>query len=188
MTGGDRTVGILTLGALLVGVPAEARAQDAVKMRTVDVPRIGRQAPEVILPYVTRQGPGPVDQPFRLSAELGRVVVLLFHAGDGFLGELTGQVDSLLGRNGVLAVVTPDSAEGIVDRATRLALPYKSLTDGGGEVSRRFGFGNRVPGDGGVAWVVSPLGKMTGRVTGLRTGNPAALAELGRLVEKSRKE
>jgi len=71
---------------LMLAIAQSARAQDtgAVKLHLSleDAVRTGRSAPAIVLPYATADSAGPVTQPFDLSKELGRVVVLLFYPGD----------------------------------------------------------------------------------------------------------
>lgn len=168
------------------GLAAQAKGTDPVKMHTISLPRIGNEAPDATLPWATREGPGPVDQPFRLKAELGRVVVLLFNAGDGLLGQLADRADSLFRGDVVVAVVSRDSLSGSVQRANRFALPFKFLGDVDGSTSRRYGIGNAAAAGGAVAYVVSPLGRLASRVEGLGTGDPAGLERLGREVVVAR--
>src|SRR5262245_6429780 len=69
-----RVVGGLVLMTAAAAVPARAQ----LKLALVGDPKVGQDAPDFSLSYITSQGPGPADQPFRLRAELGRKVVLVF--------------------------------------------------------------------------------------------------------------
>ena len=78
---------LLGIGALLLtlAMPAAAQAGDQpVRLRLLldDAPSVGRKAPAIVLPYATRSGVGPADQPFTLAREIGRVVVLVFYPGN----------------------------------------------------------------------------------------------------------
>src|SRR5262245_25168902 len=75
--GVGRGIGMMTglvVGSLLTAPPVGAQLKAAL----VGDPKVGEDAPDFALSYLTAQGPGPADQPFRLRAELGRTVVLLF--------------------------------------------------------------------------------------------------------------
>ena len=72
---------VLTLPASPLARPSASQAQEPVKAHVMGDPMPGREAPAFSLPYLTAEGPGPADQPFKLRAELGRVVVLAFVPG-----------------------------------------------------------------------------------------------------------
>lgn len=65
-------------GLVLVATLAGPVSAQKLRAAVMGDPTMGRPAPEVVLPYWSNGTPGPADQPFRLSAELGRVVVLAF--------------------------------------------------------------------------------------------------------------
>jgi hypothetical protein len=64
------------VGLALAIAAAETQAQ--VRVGVVGNPAVGKAAPELVFPYFSAAGAGPADQPFRLGAELGRAVVVIF--------------------------------------------------------------------------------------------------------------
>lgn len=142
----------LLLAVTLVWGTVPAVAQDnsdpiSIRLRVEEDVRVGRQAPQVVLPYATSQGAGPADQPFDLRKELGHVVVLAFYPGDftpGCLAEwraLSDRAGTLFGPGVVLAGISVDPIESHVRFARELELParFKLLSDTGLSVTRRYG-------------------------------------------------
>lgn len=136
-------------GIALVAAPLAAQ-DDAgtrpvsVKLRLADEVRVGRAAPQFVLPYATRDGLGPVDQPFSLAKELGQVVVLAFYPGD-FTPGCTAEWRAFAERSGtlfgpgvVVAGISTDSLETHVRFARELDLPFKLLSDPSLDVARRY--------------------------------------------------
>ncbi len=130
---------------------AQAPATKAVLIQDT---RPGRRVPDLKMPYVTKGGPGPADQDFRLSAELGRTVVLLFYprpagteADSGEWGAVTRLTDSLLARGVVMAAVGPDRPENQVAFASQTGFSGKLLSDSNRLHRLRFG----LSGDSGWA-------------------------------------
>jgi peroxiredoxin len=112
-------------------------------------PKVGEDAPDFSLPYHTAIGPGPRDQPFRLRAELGRVVVLVFadSPADSTAREtweyLTVNAPSLFHSATVVAGVFRSGPGPVQALATSLAGPFKFLPDSLGRAFRRFGLVGR---------------------------------------------
>lgn len=131
----------------LAPLPAQQpdSASLSVRLTLVEAPRVGRTAPALVLPYATRDGAGPVDQPFDLRRELGHVVVIAFYPGDftpGCTAEwraFRDQSDSLFGAGVVVAGVSADSLASHVLFARDLDLPFKLLSDASRRVSRQWG-------------------------------------------------
>lgn len=116
-----------------------------VRLAVEEAPRVGRKALPLVLPYATRDGIGPVDQPFDLSRELGRVVVLVFYP-DNFTPASTAKWQALRDRAatlqtpGVIVVgVSTDSLASHARFAQALDLPYKLLSDRDGSIIQRYG-------------------------------------------------
>lgn len=134
----------LALLALGTGV---ATAQDRpLRAGVLGSPTVGKPAPEVVLPYFLATGPGPVDQPFRLSAELGRVVVLVMGGGLDSVsrlewGKVTKRIVGLAGRSVVVVGVVRAPSEGVLGLATGLGTEIKFLADSDGRVHRTWGLG-----------------------------------------------
>jgi peroxiredoxin Q/BCP len=141
-------VGLLALAAATPPLVAQSNAQSApvsVRLRAAEDVRVGRQAPQVVLPYATRDGTGPAGQPFDLRKELGYVVVLAFYPGNftpGCLAEwrsFRDQAATLFGPDVVVAGISVDSLESHVRFARELELPFKLLSDPSMSVIRNYG-------------------------------------------------
>ena len=136
--------------ALLLAGTASLVAQSEpeplrLRLAVEDTPRVGRKAMPLVLPYATREGLGPADQPFDLSRELGRVVVLVFYPGN-FTPSSTAEWQALRDRAatlltpGVVVVgVSTDSLASHARFAQALDLPYKLLSDRDGAIIQRYG-------------------------------------------------
>jgi hypothetical protein len=122
---------------------ASVAAQEPLRAGVLGSPTIGRAAPEVVLPYFTSLGPGPTDQPFRLGAELGRVVILVFGgkadsaAADDW-ASIKARTDSLVGRNVVAAGLLRAGPDRTLEIATGLP-DFKLLADKEGRAHRTYG-------------------------------------------------
>lgn len=137
------------LMAVLVAPCGHLSAQDqpaplGIRLRVAEDVRVGHPAPAVVLPYATRTGPGPRDQPFDLSKELGHVVVLAFYPGD-FTPGCTAEWQALRDRAGsvfpgevVVAGISVDSIASHVRFAAEYDLPFKLLSDADLTVARRY--------------------------------------------------
>lgn len=134
----------LLLATLLLS-PAKASAQqaDTLRIALAEDPRVGRPMPPVVLPYVIRTGPGPVEQPFDLAKELGRVVVLVFRGEKDPVSprarwkSLRSVADSTAWQGVVLAAVSGLPMDSIQRQAAELNLDYKLLHDQNGQLARR---------------------------------------------------
>jgi peroxiredoxin Q/BCP len=142
-------IGRIVAAVLLTGVAPLAAQNDSeplrVRLTVEEAPRVGRKALPLVLPYATRDGIGPVDQPFDLSRELGRVVVLVFYP-DNFTPSSTAEWQALRDRAatlltpGVVVVgISTDSLAGHARFAQALDLPYKLLSDREGTIIQRYG-------------------------------------------------
>jgi thioredoxin-dependent peroxiredoxin len=139
------------LALLLLTVAAPLSAQEAtsalrLRLTLDETPRLGRSAPPIRLPYATRDGIGPADQPFDLGQELGHVVVLFFYPGD-FTPACTAEWRALKERTAtlfpegvVVAGISTDSLASHVRFASALELPYKLLSDADRTIIQRYGF------------------------------------------------
>jgi hypothetical protein len=123
-----------------------ARAEAQVRAGVVGAPAVGKAAPALVLPYFTSAGAGPHDQPFRLGAELGRAVVVIFGpASDSARWRVVGALADSSWTKAVVAGVV----RGIPDAVGTLALAVASerlklLADSTGRGHRHFGAtGNR---------------------------------------------
>ena len=140
------TVGLTAVTALVLAVlPAAAQSNNRevpmpIRLRVADDVRVGQAAPQVVLPYATRDGIGPAAQPFDLRKELGLVVVLAFYPGDftpGCAAEwrtLRDRAETLFGPDVVVAGISADSLDSHIRFARELDLPFKLLSIAGQEV------------------------------------------------------
>ena len=137
---------VRAMWASLSLVAAAPLAAQDLKAGLMGSPAPGREAPGIVLPYFTAAGPGPANQPFRLSAELGRVVVLVFDAREDNASaakwaEVTARLDSLAGSTVALVGVVHAGAGPTQVLATGQAGQLKFLADSLGLVHRRYGVG-----------------------------------------------
>jgi peroxiredoxin Q/BCP len=135
---------MLLLLAVQPLVAQSGSAPVSIRLRVAEDVRVGRQAPDVVLPYATRDGLGPADQPFALRKELGRVVVLAFYPGDftpGCTAEwqaFRDRAGSLFGPEVVVAGISNDSLARHVRFAREYDLPFKLLSDPDLTIARRY--------------------------------------------------
>lgn len=165
---------------LVAALPAVA--QDRLRVGVVGNPAVGSPAPELVLPYYTVGGAGPADQPFRLSAELGRVVVLVFGPAADSAGwaAIGAQADSM-GASAVLAGVVKAAPRVAEQAAGRLGTNrVKLLADSLGRGHRRFG----VRPGGWEAFVIDDTGRVAFRV-GFESGSADALGKVAVVVDRS---
>ena len=162
---GSQYRSVLALAVFGVTGAALLKAQQPVKAHLMGDPLPGRDAPAFSLPYATAEGQGPGDQPFKLRAELGRVVVLAFvpgltdSASVTLVRTFTTLADSLFAGDVVLASVAPVEGAQLESAARSLGIRHKLLPDTSGAVRRLYGV-NR----GSIAvYVISPLGKVSWR-------------------------
>jgi peroxiredoxin len=132
-------------------VPARAQDEPAplrFRLTLDDAPRVGKAAPPVVAPYATQHGAGPADQPFDLSRELGRVVVLVFYpdnASPASIAEwraLRERAATLTAPGVVLVGISTDSLASHVRFAAELDLPFKLLGDPDRAIIQRYGMSN----------------------------------------------
>lgn len=171
----------------------DSAAPISLRLRVAEEIKPGRQAPQVVLPYATKDGPGPADQPFDLRKELGRVVVLAFYPGDftpGCTAEwraFRDRAGTIFGPGVVVAGISADSLDSHVRFAQELELPFKLLSDPRLVTARQYGAtdGNRVRrivvviGRDGIIRYVDPA---------FAALDPQSYLQLGAAVEAARTE
>ena len=173
-----------------------ARAQDAAASRPTAVmvsgPDVGKRAPTFRLPWANRDGAGPADQPYDLSLDRGKTVVLAFFPRDftsGCTAEMktfAEQYDSLFGPEVVVLGISVDSLQTHVRFAQSLALPFRLLSDPTQEVARRYASNDGSGYMRRTVYVIGADGKVQYRNTRFNALDPSAYAELGTAVRRSR--
>jgi peroxiredoxin Q/BCP len=158
----------------------------------VSGPDVGRRAPTFRLPWANQDGVGPADQPYDLSLDRGKTVVLAFFPRDftsGCTAEMktfTEQYDSLFGSDVVVLGISVDSLQTHARFAKRLGLPFRLLSDPTQEVARRYASHDRSGYMRRTVYVVGPDGKVRYRNIRFNALDPSAYAELGSAVRRSR--
>lgn len=188
-----KMVMVMAASAMLAAPLAAQDRPVSIRLRLADEVRVGRAAPAVVLPYATRDGVGPADQPFTLAKELGRVVVLAFYPGDftpGCTAEwraFAERAGTMFGDDVVLAGISNDSLASHVRFARELDLPFKLLSDPDLAVARAYGAA-----DGTQARRVVVVIGRDGRVRHVDPAfaalDPQSYVQLGAAIEAARKE
>lgn len=184
--------------ALLLGAAAPAIAQrdtGAVRLRLAleEGVKVGRPAPEVKLPYATRDSIGPASQPFDLSRELGHVVVLAFFPGDftpGCVAEwqaLRDRAATMFGPDVVVAGISADSLASHVRFAREYDLPFKFLSDTALDVTRRYAFLDG-PRSRRAVVVVGRDGRVRYVDAGFAALDPQSYVHLGAAIQAAREK
>lgn len=130
--------------AAMATVPASSQ-EPPLRAAVMGAPRVGQEAPDFTLSYVTAAGPGPADQPFHLRAELGRVVVLVFAGSpsdtlvQGLWEYLVANDPSTFHPATVVAGVFRAGFGPVQTLASSLGGRFKFLPDSLGRIHRRFG-------------------------------------------------
>jgi len=183
--------------ALLValGLPASAAGQGndglpTPTARVVKGPEAGQRAPDFTLPWANKDGIGPEDQPFRLTDNLGKVVVVAFFARDftpGSTAELQGlaTVADSNGAEVVVVAISSDSIETHQRFASSLRLPFLLLSDPEQRVARRYGSDGAEGVDRPVVYVIRPDGKVSFRDMGLDPQERKEFDAIRRAVQKA---
>ena len=181
---------------LSVIVASPAPAQDSAAGRPTAVmvsgPDVGRRAPAFRLPWANRDGVGPADQPYDLSLDRGKTVLLGSIPLDftsGCTAEMktfAEQYDSLFGPDVVVVGISVDSLATHVRFAQSLGLPFRLLSDPTQEVARRYASHDRSGYMRRTVYVVGADGKVQYRNTRFNALDPSDYAELGTAVRRSR--
>ena len=185
---------VLSLSAV-PGLYAQAPAKQAKGPPTavlVSGPQIGRSAPAIRLPWANKDGVGPADQPYDLSLDRGKTVVLAFFPRDftsGCTAEMktfAEQYDSLFGPEVTVVGISADSLATHSRFAASLDLPFRLLSDPGQVVARRYGSNGENGYMRRTVYVVGPDGKVKYRNLRFNALDPNHYAELGAAVRRSR--
>lgn len=126
------------------GVSAQDSTSPRLRLALEEGAVVGRTAPQFELPYATADSAGPASQPFSLPKELGRVVVLVFFAGDSTPNAtenwraINQQASPLLQGDAELVGISPDPVSRQVLFARAAGIPFKLLSDSGRLLARRY--------------------------------------------------
>lgn len=196
------SVRAIAAGAVVLSMVAAARlpAQSPVKKDTlgpptavmVSGPDVGRRAPTFRLPWASKDGVGPADQPYDLALDRGKTVVLAFYPRDftsGCTAEMRTfgeQYDSLFGPDVVVVGISTDSLTTHTRFATSLNLPFRLLSDPQQVVARRYAANDRSGYLRRVVYVIGPDGKVHYRNMRFNALDPKHYDELGAAVRRAR--
>jgi peroxiredoxin Q/BCP len=187
-----------TAAAVVLSMTALPRlqAQDSTVGRPTAVmisgPDVGRRAPTFRLPWANREGVGPVDQPYDLSLDRGKTVVLAFYPRDftsGSTAEMktfAERYDSLFGPEVVVVGISVDPLQTHSRFAASLDLPFRLLSDPTQEVARRYASNDRSGYMRRTVYVIGPDGRVKYRNIRFDAQDPNHYAELGAAIRRSR--
>lgn len=150
----------------------------------------GQRAPDFILPWASSDAIGPEEQPFRLTDNLGKVVVLAFFARDftpGSTAELQGlaAVADSSGPEVVVVAVSSDSLETHRRFANSIGIKFLLLSDPDQRVARRYGSDASDGLDRPTVYVIKPDGKVSYRDLGLEPQEKREFESIRRAVAKA---
>jgi len=187
---------VVVLSVLSAGHAPQAFGQAAPKgqptptARIVKGPETGQRAPDFTLPWANRDVVGTEEQSFRLTDNLGKVVVLAFFprdftpTGTAELQGLAAIADSF-GPAVVVVAVGGDSLESHRRFASSLGLPFLLLSDPDQRVARRYGSDGADGVDRPTVFVIRPDGKVSYRDLALDPQNAGEFEAVRRAVTKA---
>jgi peroxiredoxin Q/BCP len=158
----------------------------------VSGPDVGRRAPSLRLPWANKDGVGPADQPYDLSLDRGKTVVLAFFPRDftsGCTAEMrtfAEQYDSLFGPDVVVLGISTDSLATHTRFAASLNLPFRLLSDPAQDVAKRYAANDKSGYLRRVVYVIGPDGKVSYRNMRFNALDPKHYADLGAAVRRAR--
>ena len=178
--------------ALLVTVVPLASAQDKKSENVTAVllggPEAGRRAPDFSLPWATKDGVGPIEAPYQLAGDRGKIIVVAFYPRDftnGCTAEMrtfAQQYDSLFGPDVVLVGISTDSVETHQRFAASLNLPFKLLSDPEQRVSKQYASKDKGGYNRRTVYVIGPDGRVKFRNMKFNALDPRDYAELRQAI------
>ncbi len=185
----------LLLLVLMVGNPSSSWAQADSKgpptptARIIKGPETGQRAPDFTLPWANKDGVGPEEHPFRLTDNLGKVVVMAFYGRDftpGSTAELQGLARLAVssGSEVVVVAISSDSLDAHHRFASSLGIPFLLLSDLTQQVARRYGSDGQGGVDRPTVYVIRADGKVAYRDLGLEAEDQREFESLQRAVTK----
>jgi thioredoxin-dependent peroxiredoxin len=181
------------LVALVVTVVPVASAQDKKSENVTAVllggPEAGRRAPDFSLPWATKDGVGPIEAPYQLAGDRGKIIVVAFYPRDftnGCTAEMrtfAQQYDSLFGPDVVLVGISSDSVETHQRFASSLNLPFKLLSDPEQRVSKQYASKDKGGYNRRTVYVIGPDGRVKFRNMKFNALDPRDYAELRQAIK-----
>ena len=181
---------------LLAGVVAPLSAQQAKPTSAAVVlvggPQVGSRAPDFTLPWANKDGIGPADNPYQLWRDRGKTVVLAFYPKDftsGCTAEMQTfgeQYDRLFGPDVVVVGINADSLETHQRFATKVAVPFRLLTDPDLKVARKYGSYDSSGRPRRTVFVIGPDGRVRYRNLRFNPVDPKDYSALGAAVREAR--
>jgi thioredoxin-dependent peroxiredoxin len=190
------TVVAVIVLSMVAGSKLQSQTKDTTKGAPTAVlvsgPDVGRRAPNFRLPWANKDGVGSADQPYELSLDLGKTVVLAFYPRD-FTSSSAAEMrtfaehyDSLFGPDVVVVGIGTDSLATHQRFAASLGLPFRLLTDSGQQVARRYATSDRSGYPRRTVYVVGPDGRVRYRNMRFNALDQKHFAELGAAVRRAR--
>jgi peroxiredoxin Q/BCP len=180
------------LVALVVTVVPVASAQEKKSENVTAVllggPEAGRRAPDFSLPWATKDGVGPIEAPYQLAGDRGKIIVVAFYPRDftnGCTAEMrtfAQQYDSLFGPDVVLVGISTDSVETHQRFASSLNLPFKLLSDPEQRVSKQYASKDKGGYNRRTVYVIGPDGRVKFRNMKFNALDPRDYAELRQAI------
>ena len=182
---------------LLAGTAAPLAAQQSKPVATPTVvlvsgPQVGQSAPDFTLASASKDGVGPVENPYQLWRDRGKTVVLAFYPKDFTSGctaqmqTFADQFDTLFGPDVIVVGINADSLETHQRFAAKLGLPFRLLTDPDLKVARRYGSYDGSGRPRRTVYVVAPDGRVHWRNLKFNPMDPKDYAALGAAVREAR--
>jgi peroxiredoxin Q/BCP len=181
----------LLVAFLTTGVPvvsAQNKKPENVTAVLLGGPDVGRRAPDFSLPWATKDGIGPIEAPYQLAGDRGKIVVVAFYPRDftnGCTAEMrtfAQQYDSLFGPDVVLVGISADSIETHKRFAASLNLPFRLLSDPDQRVSKQYASKDKGGYNRRTVYVIGPDGRVKFRNMRFNALDPRDYAELRQAI------
>jgi thioredoxin-dependent peroxiredoxin len=187
------TIAAAVAALLLSTAPAVAqRDSGAVKVVLQGGPEVGRRAPDFSLAWASRDGVGPIEAPYQLASDRGRIVVIAFYPRDFTKGctaqmqTFAEQYDSLFGPDVTVVGISTDSVTTHRRFAASLGLPFRLLSDPEQRVSKQYSSKD----SGGInrrtVYVIGADGRVKYRNLRFNALDPQAYSDLRSAVRTTR--
>jgi peroxiredoxin Q/BCP len=185
---------LLLLAFAVTGSPA-LLAQSARDKPTAVLsagPEAGRTAPDFTLPWANKDGVGPVESPYQLWRDRGKIVVIAFYPRDftatctAQLRSFSDQYENLFGPDVVVVGVSGDPVNTHSRFAASLGLPFRLLSDPDQRVARKYGSYDSSGFPRRTVYVIGADGKVKYRNMHFDPANPEHFTELGSAVSTAR--